>query len=820
MPGLFPNQLSHISGGTVTITTATPTGTGPLPLLIVPAVFHNNFLGRYKVYRGSGATILALIVGDGFSKSSTVYAMASAAVAQVPGPAVLVLGKRDVADVLWSVTLQAILDEVPNGEVPPFFAYKIESKDKLDIIDASQWGLNVQSSLENGPDFWHIAETADVAVLTAQDGNVIETVRNQSAGNLSENFMTSIAWSDLTRVQKPATLQTKKETFNVTPLSNIPLYMGWKVSNGPLQTLFFEGAQALVQGAGPFPANLEPGNKLDLEIDGFPFTAIFNATAATSLSGVAGPYAPAGGETFFVTFEGVETEITLLVTDTTAALIAANINAAVGDVVAANEGGSVRLTSTIRGLASSLQVTEGTGGNAILQFSTSLTKGTGNVDNIDLVTLTEGIGVIQESVQTAGVIFGATELNIQSASYGTGSTVEILNTSSANLLTEFGLVAGLTLGTGMAANLAAATASEVGTLFTGELIDVVHDSSTGRVISTTILKGDGTSIKLVSPQVLVLKLTPSAGDLIGFKLDNLAVLDVVSVDAATDALALKALFDADVTYTAIGTLEIGSDDSLYFVATDNGKHIFSNQSAAPASIASFTASTAYAALGYTDLSALGSGPAEGYIDIQLTSRYLSYDNPDLEHQQRPTDQVALNPGPPKIQHSNVSIPERDAIVNGDGNNLYGGWLLDPANESRTLGTQMVNKIKMQTFATAKLIKNAIVRESVNFLNVNAQAGLFLGVDEGTLDSVKGLYIAVLTQFVIGNHITPLKDPSDPTFNPERDSALIVPQFSQLNPVDIQNGLIKGIQFQLVAKSPLQGIFWNMNLVAATQPNLA
>lgn len=818
MPGIFPNQLQHISGGTVTITTATPTGTGPLPIMIVPAVFHNNFLGRYKVYKGLGSTILALVNADGFSKSSTVYAMVSAAVAQNPAPQTVVLGKRDIADISWSATMQAILDSVPLGEVPPWFAHYIESKDKADIVDVAQWTLNVQSSLVQGPNFWFIADTADAAVLTAQAGNVIETVRNQSAGNFGSNGVTSIAWSDLTRVQTPATLQTKKETFNLTPIFGVPLYMVWKVNDGPLQSFFFQGSQALVQGAGPFPANLEPGDNLDLEIDGFPFSAIYDATAATILSGAEEPYAPAGGETFFVTFEGVETEITLLVTDITAALIAANINAAVGDVVATDDGGSVRLTSTIRGLTSSVQVTEGTGGNAILQFSTSIVNGTGNVDNIDAVTLTEAISVIQEAVQTTGIIFGATELNIQSATYGTGSTIEILNTSAANLLTEFGLVVGLTLGTGFASNLAATTAVELATLFAGELVDVVHDSTTGRVISTTILKGDGTSIKLLSPQAKVLKLTPSAGDLIGFKLDNLPVLAVVSVDAPTDAAALKALFDANAMYTAIGTLEIGDDNSLLFIAIDNGAHAFSDQSVAPASISGITAGTGYAALGYTDLTAFGFGLAEGYIHIRLASRYLSYSNPDLEHQQRPVDQVILNPGLPTIQHSGISRIEFLTVVNGDGNNLYGGWLLDAANGSRTYGTQMTNKIKMQTFMTSILIKNTIVRETVNFLNVNAQAGLFLGLDEDTLNSVRGLYTSILTKFVNAEHITPLKDPNDPKFDPQRDSAFIIPPFSSLNPVEVQQGLIKGIQMQLIAKAPLQGIFWDINLVAATQPN--
>lgn len=818
MTGLNPNQLAHISNGTVTITQASPTGIGPLAILIVPADVHNNFIGRYKVYFGSGPTIKALAVADGFSTTSTAYEMIDAQIAQIPTPRTIVMGKRELGDIAWSSTLQAILDDVPNGEAPPYFGIKIDSVDKAELLDASQWVLNTQSNLENGPSFLFLGETKDLAVLTAQNGNVVETMAAQSAGNLGSNGTASLAWSDLTRVQKPAQLQTKKQTFNLNPIFGVPLFMAWIVNNGPMQILFFDATQALVQGNGPFPANLAPGDNLDLEIDGFAFSAIFNATAATITSGVAEPYAPLGGETFSVFFENVETPIALLGTDTTAADIALNINTAVGAIVAFDDAGFVRLTSTILGTNSSVRVQEGTGGNAILQFSTSLVKGTGNVGNIDAVTLTEAINVIQNSTQTAAIIFGSTILNIQSATYGTGSTVEILNTSSANLLTEFGLVVGLTLGSGFAANTAATTATEVETVFVTELIDVVHDSTTGRVISTTIAKGNGTSINLVSPQVQILELTPDAGQNIGFKYDSLNVLSVVSVDAATDAAALKALFDADNTYTAIGQLEIGPDDTLRFIAVDNGIHEFANASDPNAQIVALDSGNAYSALGYTDLLAQGSGVARGYIDLRLFSRLFSYADPDLEHQQRPTDLVTLNPAPPTIQHSGITRDEMLTVVNGDGNNKYGAWVLDVTNDSATYGTQMVNKIKIQTYLTAVLIKNTLVRETVNFLKVNAQAGIFVGLDEETLNSIEGLYTSILNQYVIGKHIRPLKDFNDPTFDPARDSTLIMPKFSSLNPVDIQQGVIRGIQMLLVAVAPLQGIYWDVNLVAATQPN--
>lgn len=822
MTGIFPNQLAHVVDGPVTISKNTPSGTGPLSILFVPAAVHNNFIGRYKVYQGAGQTVLAKLVADGFSSTSSTYLVTQAMFSQVPTPFRVVIGKREVGDISWSATLQAIVDAVPNGEVPPFFCIKIETKDKADLIDASQWALSIQSSLINGPNFWLSLETADPAVLTAQNGNVIQTIALQSAGNLSSNGVASIAWSDMTRVQIPAQLQTKLETFDLTPPFDIPLYAAWKVNNGPLQYFFFDGAPALVQGTGPFPANLEPGNNLDMEIDGFAISAVFDAAAATLLSGAQEPYAPAGGEDFTILFEGVPHLITLLITDTTAALIATNINTVVGSVVASDSGGRVLLTSTVRGTDSLIQVQEGTGGNAILQFSTTPVSGTGNVGDIDAVTLTEAIDVIQDAAMTNGLIYGDVELNIESTTYGTGSTVEILNTSAANLLTELGLSVGVTSGSGFANNLAATTAVELAALYTSSLTAVVHDSSTARVISSTVDKGQGTSIRLALPQVQVLTLTSNAADDIGFTYDNLAPLTVVSVDEATDAAALKALFDADLNYTAIGALEVGFDNTLRFIALDNGVHTFADQSTGSASIAVANSSVSYTALGYTDLIAFGSGIAEAYLDAVLPARYLSYSDPNIERKQRPTDRIVFNPAPPAlnaIRHSGIKRDEMLTVVNGDGSDTYGGWVLDATSGSCTLGTQMANKTKIQTFITAVLFKNAVVRDTNQFLQVNAQQGNFIGSDELAFNNLVSLYLSIINQFVIAGHITAYKDPSDQSFDPQRDSTLIVLPFAQQSPADLQQGIFRGFQFNLVAKSPLQRIFFEINIDGAFQTNL-
>lgn len=822
MTGIFSNKFNHISGGTVTISKNTPSGTGPLTNMFVPAEFHNNFLGRYKIYRGAGSTIRALVLADGFSAASSTFEYVTTALSQTPTPSSLVLGKREMGDVSWVATLQAILDAVPLGEVPPYFGIEIETQDKADLVAAAQWCLDIQSNLFNGPNFWISLHTKDLDVLTAQAGNVIETIAKQSSGNQSSNGVTSVVWSDMTRVQKPAGVITKLQTFNLVPPFDVPLYAAWSVNKGPLQYLFFDGAPALVQGAGPFPANLEPGNNLDFDIDGFSGTAVFNGVASTILSGAAEPYAPVGGETLTLYIDGVSHLITLLNTDTTAALVATNINTVVGSAVAADDGGQVRITSPTRGTDSSIQVEEGSGANAILQFSTSLILGSGNVGNIDAVELTEAIDIIQNAAASNGIIFGNTELNIQSATYGSASYVEILNTSAANLLTEFGLVVGVTMGSGFAGNLEATTAAELAALYTLELTGVSHDSSTGRVISTTTLKGKGTSIDLLTPQVQVLTLTSSAADDIGFKYDSLPALTVVSVDEATDAAALKVLFDANPLYTSIGALEVGFDNTLRFISLDKGIHTFEDQSTGNASVSSAASGAAYSALGYTSLNGEGKGIANGHLDIALPARLLSYNNPDLEHEQRPTDLIYFNPAPTAddgIKHSGISAIQRNNIVNGDGTETYGGWCLDPYFDSKTFGTQMANKVKIQTFLSAVLFKNAVVREMTNYLSMNAQKGIFIGANEIAFNTVKGICLSLIDQFALAKHFTPYKDSSDTSFDPNRDSTLNVTPFNQQNPVNLQQGIFEGFEFNLVALSGLQQIRFAINIDGSYQANV-
>jgi hypothetical protein len=63
----------------------------------------------------------------------------------------------------------------------------------------------------------------------------------------------------------------------------------------------------------------------------------------------------------------------------------------------------------------------------------------------------------------------AGKIRISSVRLGTGSQIDIKNTSTANILTAFGLSVGVTNGTGDASNAAAVTPAEIVTLFNGDL---------------------------------------------------------------------------------------------------------------------------------------------------------------------------------------------------------------------------------------------------------------------------------------------------------------------------------------------------------------
>lgn len=189
------------------------------------------------------------------------------------------------------------------------------------------------------------------------------------------------------------------------------------------------------------PFNLAPGDDLDIAIDGGgPATATFNATAASRESGNAETFALSNGMTLTVSVDGgpVQT-ISFLTAEfvaigaATAEEVAAVINAKItGAQASVTSGGTkVTITSDRKGTGSGINVTGGTA-NTPLAFTTGNTAGTGNVSNIDAVTVAEVKSIVEAAVTgvTVSNVGGAAKLT--SNTTGTSSSVQVQASSTAD----------------------------------------------------------------------------------------------------------------------------------------------------------------------------------------------------------------------------------------------------------------------------------------------------------------------------------------------------------------------------------------------------
>jgi phage tail sheath protein FI len=187
---------------------------------------------------------------------------------------------------------------------------------------------------------------------------------------------------------------------------------------------------------GPF--NLEPGDNLNISIDGAgAATATFTATAAERISG-AGPFALTNGMTLTLSANGGSLQtITFLTSEfvsigaATRAEVAAVINAKSVDISAFDTGAGVRLRTDRRGTGSSLNVTGGTS-NGQLAFTTGSVAGTGNVANIDAVTVAEVKTVVELAVAGCTVVDVGGLVRINSNTTGGSSSVQVLASSTAD----------------------------------------------------------------------------------------------------------------------------------------------------------------------------------------------------------------------------------------------------------------------------------------------------------------------------------------------------------------------------------------------------
>jgi hypothetical protein len=201
--------------------------------------------------------------------------------------------------------------------------------------------------------------------------------------------------------------------------------------------------QGTVLGTATAPFDLEPADDLDIAVDGGgPIAATFNATAASRTS-VAETYALVNGNTLLIAIDGGSIQtITFLTAEfvaigaATALEVAAVINAKIVGASADGSSGSVVVTSDKRGTGSTVDVSGGTG-NGVLGFTTGPISGTGNVANIDAVTVAEVKTIVEAAV--AGVTVTDVSGAVQIVTDTVGATGDIQVAASSTADDELGL---------------------------------------------------------------------------------------------------------------------------------------------------------------------------------------------------------------------------------------------------------------------------------------------------------------------------------------------------------------------------------------------
>ena len=182
----------------------------------------------------------------------------------------------------------------------------------------------------------------------------------------------------------------------------------------------------------------------------------------------------------------------------TAAEVAAEINADTANVVASDSSGRVKVASDTEGTSSKIQITGGSA-NAVLGFDTNEYSGSGDfADGSSVSAAQMATWINNESFGlTATTSAGAVVLTSDTS--GSASEIERV---SGTLLTTLGFTVASTLGSGFAANAAAAEASEVATLISLTLTDASSSSASNRVVITSTAQGASASVEAVGGSAL------------------------------------------------------------------------------------------------------------------------------------------------------------------------------------------------------------------------------------------------------------------------------------------------------------------------------
>jgi hypothetical protein len=243
-----------------------------------------------------------------------------------------------------------------------------------------------------------------------------------------DNGGTQLYWSRIvhtTVVGDPTTKTSAKGTLNLLTAAGAP-------------------TSGFVQSAAQ-PFDLEPGDDLDVKIDGGGAqTFTITGTAAARVTANAEPFTLANGQTFVISIDGGANITKTFLTgefSNIAAATAEEVVSALNAFFASQGAGAVAsgtttvtVTSNRRGSGSGVNISAtstSVGASPLLQFTTGNIAGTGNVSNVNAVTAAEWVTIMAGLTgAVASVVSSA--LKITSSTTGTGSSVQVDASSTAD----------------------------------------------------------------------------------------------------------------------------------------------------------------------------------------------------------------------------------------------------------------------------------------------------------------------------------------------------------------------------------------------------
>jgi hypothetical protein len=177
----------------------------------------------------------------------------------------------------------------------------------------------------------------------------------------------------------------------------------------------------------------------------------------------------------------------------TAAEVAAEINLDTTGCVAADDGGSVRITSDTEGTSSRIQITGGLA-NGALGFNTNEVSGDGDFADGSAVTTAEVVTWLAANLYGVAVAVDTNAVRLTTLSRGTGSSIAI---AASALATTLGFAVVTTSGSGDVFVASAATAGEIATKIAASIVGGTASDASSAIILASATSGSTSTVAVV-----------------------------------------------------------------------------------------------------------------------------------------------------------------------------------------------------------------------------------------------------------------------------------------------------------------------------------